>query len=528
MMNLQYDAIAKVDRERALGLADKNLICNKHRRMTDKPQILSREILNLSNVPRFRMLNKRGSSLRITSIKAIRPPDKKTKEQEAEELRAQLQKEIEARARLCEYVGYECTMPVLKDYLYCARHILEDPSAPYRQCMHVYHNGDRCKFPAPISSPSDNRKDQGLCYEHARAAFHSRQKSAAPPPPVTTTETLLTQLQHYVSTERVRTVSCASSVSVVSDPNEQDQPTVQQTIDPFKQIDAVKINRAVSSRIMECASGSDSDADSITMGRGGNCRCENLSDIEFDDLPQPLRYAGVYTAEEAVTEAKNTLKLLQDAYKRQMVRLRLLLQNSRGQYLRSLRTEKEQYCSINSQSRSGPSTARERKQLRKLKAFASYHKKHGVEAILARKLHKKRAKASEILTKNVIHNRCTFTEGGVRCSESSLPASKHCIKHILEDKQQVLFVRCGDTRGTESCREPIAKLPLPSKSCRYHTDPPLYTTFTLKKEESESEQESISQSEYSQTEDGGENSIGEKSDTVVEEPVSFNVPFQVE
>uniref|UniRef100_S4PJH9 KAT8 regulatory NSL complex subunit 2 n=5 Tax=Pararge aegeria TaxID=116150 RepID=S4PJH9_9NEOP len=91
-------------------------------------------------------------------------------------------------------------------------------------------------------------------------------------------------------------------------------------------------------------------------------------------------------------------------------------------------------------------------------------------------------------------------EGGVRCSTHTLPATKHCMKHILQDRHQVLFTACGDLRGSDACREPIAKLPLPSSACRYHTGPPAYTTFTLKKEDTGSDSESNTSSDLSQNE----------------------------
>lgn len=44
---------------------------------------------------------------------------------------------------------------------------------------------------------------------------------------------------------------------------------------------------------MECASASDSDADSITLGVGGNCRGgynEDEIDVDYESDMQPLRY----------------------------------------------------------------------------------------------------------------------------------------------------------------------------------------------------------------------------------------------
>ncbi|XP_075988281.1 KAT8 regulatory NSL complex subunit dim gamma-tubulin 1 isoform X2 [Anticarsia gemmatalis] len=461
------------------------------------------------HLPKVRMLSRGGrlsSGLRITNVKSIKPPDPEiVKKQEKERLRAEVQDEIVSRSRTCAYKGYECTLPVLSGRQYCYKHILRDPTAPYRQCAHIYNNGDRCQNPAP--DEQRDPRDPGLCFEHARAVLRARQRSAAPPRPVITTETLLNQLQHYVKPERPRTTSCASSVSVVSDPAEP-EPLTPQHVDPYKQVDAAAMNAAYSSSIMEYESCSDSDADSVLLGAGGDCRAEDVDDMsDAEDAPceqHSLWRAGVFTAEEAICEAKNMLRVLQSAYLKQMDRLRVLLQTARLQYLRNLKAEKEQYCSINTQMNAGKLTPRERRLLKKLKAFASYHKHHGIEAVLARKLHHKRAKVYDTCQNRPIpsQGRCVFTEGGVRCPQHVLPASKHCLKHILHDRQQVLFAACGDTRGVTACQEPIPKLPLPSASCRYHTDPPPYTVFAIKKEgsDTESEPRSISEADSHRTE----------------------------
>ncbi|KAG6445218.1 hypothetical protein O3G_MSEX003781 [Manduca sexta] len=477
------------------------------------------------HLPKVRMLSRGGrlsTGLRITNVKSIRPPDPEMlKKQEEDKLRAQLQEEIMSRSRACAFKGHECSLPVLSGRQYCYRHILKDSTAPYRQCTHTFPNGERCTLPAPAESTDP--RDPGLCFEHASAAMLARQRQAAPPRPVITTETLLNQLTHYVKTERPRTTSCASSVSVVSDPSDQEQ-TSPAALEPFKQIEAPAVNSAYSASILEWCSGSDSDADSVTLGPGGTCRATHdlLSDTE--DAPaedQPLWRAGVYTAEEAVSEAKNTLIMLRSAYVNQMGRLKMLLQTARAQYIKSLKAEKEQYCSINTQARSGPLTVRERRQLRKLKAYASYHKKHGVDAVLSRKLQHKRARVSAGAGAGAVPAcaRCVFAEGGVRCAARALPAAKHCLRHVLHDRHQVLFTCCGDNRGVSSCRETVAKTPLPSSRCRYHTDPPLYTVFTLKKDESDSDSDSHTSSEASHT-DAGE-SVDDKSDvmTDVNEPV---------
>ncbi|XP_041988624.1 KAT8 regulatory NSL complex subunit 2 [Aricia agestis] len=468
------------------------------------------------HLPKVRMLSRGGrpSSIKITNVKSIRPPDPAlVKKQEEERLRAQLEKEIALRGRTCAHAAYECTLPVVSGRSYCARHILDDKTAPYKQCVHVAQNGVRCSLPAPAE------KEQGLCFEHARAALYARQRSAAPPPPVTTSETLLNQLQHYVRPERTRTTSCASAVSVVSEPGDIDQATPL-AIDPFKDIDGRAVNAQVSSSLMECGSGSDSDADDAVAGHP-DLPLSDTEDAPAEDMP--LWRAGVYTAEEAVSETKTVLKTLREAYIQQMKRLRVMLQTARLEYVRSLRAEKEQYCSINSQARSGV-TVRERRQLRQLKAYAGYRRAAGRAAVMARQLHKRRARVREH-PRGAPQPRCRFAEGGVRCDTNALPAARYCLKHILNDPHQVLFKMCGDTRGVARCREVVARGPLPSAACRYHTGVPTYTPFTLKKDESDSDSESRS-SEVSHPEELPELEFKTSEDvveeTVVTEPIQYD------
>ncbi|XP_063835553.1 KAT8 regulatory NSL complex subunit 2 [Ostrinia nubilalis] len=588
------------------------------------------------HLARVRMLSRPGRAapgLRITHVKSIKPPDPEaSKKQEEERLRAQLQKEIVSRSRQCAYKDYECLLPVMSGRHYCGRHILKDPTAPYKQCVHTFGNGERCSQPAP-DNKDHRERDLGLCFEHARASLHARQRAAAPPPPATTTETLLNQLQHYVRPERPRTTSCASSVSVVSDHDPQDpaipsavdpfrqivpgplplqaklspltqklkgpvrprttscassvsvaklspltqkqkgperprttscassvsvvsdhdpqdpaipsaedpfseaerprttscalsvsvvsdhdpqDPAIPSAVDPFKQIDATAVNAQYSASIMECASASDSDCDSVTLGPDGTIReCDSDSD-EAPCETQPLWRAGVYTAEEAVSEARSALVSLQQAYTRQLSRLRVILQTHRGNYLRALKAEKETYCSINAQARSGPLTVRERRQLRKLKAYAAHHRRHGVDAVLARKLTHKRAKQGTEPSNRPIpsQSRCTYTEESVRCGNPVLPASKHCLKHILHDSNQVLFVPCSSARGVGACREAVPLLPA-APLCRYHAPVPAHQVFHMRKDESKDGSESEVTSDASEP---------GPSEPVLSEPILSEIP----
>lgn len=70
-------------------------------------------------------------------------------------LRAQLHQELENR-KPCSYQPHDCSQLTLDGYDYCLRHIMEDKTAPYRQCGFVYNgNGKRCHLPAPKGDKKD-------------------------------------------------------------------------------------------------------------------------------------------------------------------------------------------------------------------------------------------------------------------------------------------------------------------------------------------------------------------------------------
>lgn len=58
----------------------------------------------------------------------------------------------------CKYKPRTCHQPVLENYDYCLKHILEDKSAPFRPCNYVYpSNNKRCFMPARQLDKVENR-----------------------------------------------------------------------------------------------------------------------------------------------------------------------------------------------------------------------------------------------------------------------------------------------------------------------------------------------------------------------------------
>lgn len=121
-------------------------------------------------------------------------------------LRAELEREIKNKKH-CIYSSYDCTQLALDGYRYCARHILQDKNAPFKQCTFVYgSNGKRCYLPAPWT----DKKEYGYCHEHALKTTLIRSKQNSKYAPPNTAEVLASSLSHYVKKPKARSISSST------------------------------------------------------------------------------------------------------------------------------------------------------------------------------------------------------------------------------------------------------------------------------------------------------------------------------
>ncbi|XP_043266105.1 KAT8 regulatory NSL complex subunit 2 isoform X3 [Colletes gigas] len=280
------------------------------------------------------------------------------------------------------------------------------------------------------------------CTEHARKAQIARIKSTSRHSLPQTPEMLLLNLSHYVK-----------PIDSSTEDTEDDDGKVK-ALDPFTEVDAFRVN-ASGCDILDYASSSDSDVEPTVVS--DTLRGSYLDDSDNDSLysaqEDPLKHAGIFTAEEVIYIAREKLIRLQSLYIEQFRRLQYTLKEKRRKYLHALKKEKETLCSIHDQPKE---TAKEKKIYEKLKALNRYHRRSGVEAILYRKSLERRVQVTEGSTQKIPSvSKCIFTEGGVKCGERTLPAAKHCRKHILKDQHQVLFKACGAVRADIECHEPV-------------------------------------------------------------------------
>ncbi|XP_063985835.1 KAT8 regulatory NSL complex subunit 2 [Diachasmimorpha longicaudata] len=357
----------------------------------------------------------------------------------------------------CSYTSWDCSGQAIEGFSLCPKHILHDPTAPYKQCAFVYNtSAKRCCHPAPRM----DRRDVAYCPEHTRKALIARMKSTSKGILPENPERYLLNLKHYVGEDKAG-----------------ERSTIK-ALDPFNEIDASKVNSSCCD-ILDYASSSDSDVEPTVASDA--LRGTFLDDSDNESLSSfnedPLKHAGIYTAEEGIYIAREKLIKLQSLYIEQFKRLQYMLREKRRRYLHAVKSEKETLCSIYNQSKDTP---KEKKIYAKLKALNSYHRKSGVEAILYKKSIERRARYSEGLPqKPPSVPKCIFTEGGVKCGERTLPAAKHCRKHILKDERQVLFKACGAKRADITCHEPVPVVF--DSNCVFHMDlPPPCTLEPMK------------------------------------------------
>jgi len=414
-------------------------------------------------------------------LKLKQPGTSEAAKEAAAALRAQLQMELQ-NLKQCTYKVYECTQLTLEGYNYCQRHILQDKNAPFKQCAYTFNtNGKRCYLPAP-----KDKKDTGYCNEHALKAHLTNSKRGSRCQPPHTAEVLLHSVSHYVKKPRTRTLSSSTQYSDEgrSTPEDHDGITTK-SLNPFVDVDSGSILTSAS-EILDMCSESESDVDATSYGSVWHDAHAESSDNDSIDSEQEdvLKHANVYSAEEITLITRDKLIRLQSLYIDQYRYLHHMLRERRRRYLYALKREKETCSSIANQIHD---SSKEQRMYKKLKAFNSYHRKHGIEAVCNKRLHERRLKVTEgAAPKPHTFSKCVFTEGGVKCGERALPVTRHCRKHILVDPNQVLFRACGKVRSDTECTTPVEAI-FDDATCRLHMDIPPLRSYAQIRKDSESD-----------------------------------------
>lgn len=343
--------------------------------------------------------------------------------------------------QVCAFTLRPCSQPRLEGLEFCIKHILEDKNAPYKQCSYVSNkNGKRC----PNAAPKVEKKDGvTFCAEHARRNAMALQaqirKSSSGPSP----EALLAQLSGY------------------------SRPDAH----------GLDGGRSEASRILDEDSWSEEEQTPLVLDQTWRGDPDSEADSVDSDHEDPLKHAGVYTAEEVALITREKLIRLQSLYIDQFKRLQHLLKEKKRRYLHSRKMEHE---SLGSSLLTGPEglSMKERENLKKLKALRRYRRRYGVEALLHRQLRERRQAITEGAPQphsGRANQRCISFVEGTRCSNQSLPMTRHCVSHIYQDSNQVLFKVCPGLKDVP-CDRPVHMGQSEDPRCPLHLTlpPPMY------------------------------------------------------
>jgi len=363
-----------------------------------------------------------GKLLSIASFGSIVAVEKLEKEDPS--VLAKTEAKPDRASNLCCYSQRVCHLEKLKGFDFCHKHILEDKASPFKPCDFVAKsNGRRCPNPAP-KLPD---KGKSFCIIHTRKAELRR-----------AVEERRKRRHHEGDGEenydgdkekRRRTSSSNSQKSDKQDGHSSDEEA------GGSGDDYLKVDSAWHGDI-------DSDADSV--------------DSEEED---PLKHAGVWTVEETTRMCRDKMIRLRSLYIAQFKRLQHVLKERKRKYCQAIQAEEEEEtgeCHLTPTQLLGRKSQNERPCTETLLRKQSKEKKQGITS----------------RQQNVSTLRCTYSPGGNRCTEKVLPLTKHCIKHITHDPNQLLFQRCTfPSKGDGQCERNVAKI-FNHSTCRLHVELP--------------------------------------------------------
>ncbi|CAD5125714.1 DgyrCDS13920 [Dimorphilus gyrociliatus] len=281
-----------------------------------------------------------------------------------------------------------------------------------------------------------------MCYDHLKKTQAQRRKLKKKRGVKDTPDNLLGQLDKYA----------------VKNPT---------SIDPIQESLAKKV-------LCEPNGSDESDLESMCVSNTWTGEDDSDNDSLDNEPAEPLNNAGVYTPEELATLMKEKLMRLQTLYIEQFRYLQYELKQKRRKYMLARKIEAETGYGSTRHAKYDPE---QRYDYECMKAMKNFHKPSGIEALL-----------HEAQKNKGIEKKIDDTELCVQtnCQEPVLPATKHCLQHILSDSEQVLFSKCL----REDCGKPIISHCPDLVFCEDHILPPTLQSSNLPNENNQTKLDS--------------------------------------
>lgn len=360
---------------------------------------------------------------------------------------------------LCKYIHRHCFQERIHGYDFCIRHILEDKNAPFRQCTYIQQSHKKkCTNAAPKTDKNDRR--EALCPFHAKQSLLKTKSPSYKRKVVKGPKALLRSLEHYCKNphhDPVYSKEAGIAEKYETAPCDTHCPP---SLRPLSEFD---VNEKGSS-------------EKIT---GHLDTFEDHRDWELSSRDL-LRHAGVFTGKEVIALARDKAMRLKTLYVDELKRTYYQLKELRREYLREMKTETRKNAKL---------SASKAKMLHNLE---SYHSPFGIDKIMRRKSEEKRM--------GIIPQKptCVFIQNGRKCSETAIVCTSYCLKHILSDPNQCLFVPCSIT-SKKKCDIPVLPIMTDFSVCKLH----LYTALLPESKEGQgvSSTETTAEQEHFQSMD---------------------------
>lgn len=360
----------------------------------------------------------------------------------------------------CAYLHKICLNNRLEGHKYCIDHIMNDKTAPYRQCTFVHPvTGRRCSRAAH----KVDRRASPLCHYHRSLVGPKLQLSD-----LKLEDNLLDDLAHHApiyDPEEPKKASTNTFWTPKGDGSAVPSEKLCKTLARYNlQRQSEDTNQVELPSIEEIAArhnNADSDTESV------------------DNNPDHLKHASVFTEEELTRTLRDKMIKLRRLYIEQYGHIQYILKEKRLKYIQAQRAEDDLFGESYSFRNNYDSP-----DYQKLRAMLRYHKTFGPESLLQdqakkRKLsrpptigphahpHPTSTQATNVTTGDQVTKEvCIFSKTPQGCDQPCIPLSAYCKQHILYDSKQVLFRPCAG--GMPPCLAPVVSFTRKNK-CWLHT-----------------------------------------------------------
>lgn len=352
-----------------------------------------------------------GATRALSSSKTVKDTKSRNRTRVSESQLAASPFSSSSGRELCGYTHRVCLQNRLEGFNYCIRHILGEKNAPFKQCSYVHPvSNKRC----PNAARKTERKhsDSTFCPWHIKKLCLKRKlndKHHRPRDAQKSVPQLMKDLEHY----------CA-----------EDHDKKRRNVDWVKQEDDTSTaTDELRSKISEAAaalneSDSEDDVNNPLIEETLNPDVIDSDSESIDsDQEDPLKHAGVFTAEEASLILSEKMHRLQSLYIDQFKFLKYSLQEKYRKYnLASVRELESLHAMLEAASPDDQA---------KYRALQRYHKYRGKEALLKKQAKEKRKALTD--GPNYVpplHPTCIYVIGDKVCDSRSLPTSNYCSKRM--------------------------------------------------------------------------------------------------